>query len=523
MFLIRNTFRCVVKKCLQCSICFSPPHQHDMARQGAMSIEDIIKNKIAHFRRWKQTKLSKRRPKWGFQFSVMTYNILSQVAVENHRFLYKHCSNTFLQEDYRVSRILPEILNSRSDIICLQEVEQHVFEYRIKELFQTNGFESIFKKKTSSKGDGCAILWRKKKFDLLQHCEVEFKANGNKFLNRDNVGLIAVLKPIHPNLRDINLHVATTHLLFNPRRGEVKLCQLRLLLAELERLALKEISSDGQHHYHPIILCGDFNIEPHSPLYQFIESGFVDLTNVLSGDMSGQTDGKKRGKCVNGEQLSLHKLGINQSSRYEDTSENKLSTSVPNSQSFANSGSGSSNLANPPTIESVDPSILLAIGKSDDPRWITTLKAMGHDKLAQDLASKQSAVPKTSVDFKTNKAANSNDSEDMDSSDGRCEQSDLQFSHNFKFIPAYKFQTDNPKDMPITSMTGCDYNTVDHIFYTVREKQNINTYTEGKLKLLGVYGLMRKDDIDDIGGLPNAHLGSDHTSLIAQFGLCCKR
>lgn len=64
------------------------------------------------------------------------------------------------------------------------------------------------------------------------------------------------------------LCVANTHVLYNPRRGDVKLAQVAILLAEVDKVARL---ADGS--YCPIILCGDLNSVPDSPLYNFIRNG----------------------------------------------------------------------------------------------------------------------------------------------------------------------------------------------------------------------------------------------------------
>lgn len=72
-----------------------------------------------------------------------------------------------------------------------------------------------------------------------------------------------------------NLCVANTHLLYNPRRGDIKLAQLALLLAEVDKLSC---TSDGPRC--PIILCGDLNATPSSPLYQLLHNGVLNCHNL---------------------------------------------------------------------------------------------------------------------------------------------------------------------------------------------------------------------------------------------------
>lgn len=99
-------------------------------------------------------------------------------------------------------------------------------------------------------------------------------------LNRDNVGLVLLLRPVlseeaPDGLNPPNLCVANTHLLYNPRRGDIKLAQLALLLAEVDKLSH---TPEGQRC--PIILCGDLNATPSSPLYQLLHNGFLNCRSV---------------------------------------------------------------------------------------------------------------------------------------------------------------------------------------------------------------------------------------------------
>lgn len=525
----------------------------EMARQGAMGVEDIIRNKVSKIRHWKLNSLGKKRPKWGFEFTVMTYNILSQAAVDCHYYLYTKCNPHFLTEEYRLSRILPEILKSKSDVVCLQEVEQHVYDQRIKNVFDSNGFGSIFKKKTGNKSDGCAILWRKAKFNLLNHHEVEFKAKGCEYLNRDNVGLIAVLKPRHPQANQTQLHVATTHLIFNPRRGDVKLCQLRLLLAELERSAFKRTSENGRV-YHPTILCGDFNFEPHSPLYKFIDTGRIEVTGLVSGNMSGQRDGKDKGGKLFAARMSLDILGVDESGHFKQDAEDRSAPKEVLEQTGALDVNKSSDGSSVPKkalqmdryFNQDRPSVGHCASKEVFPKENDSVLNISPDgggtsRIPADRGAEASngsrlnsyrflkemaaaahlqSMTGSVSDDPTLSHRQSNIGFQRDgspsSSSSNSESDAVFFYHDFNFVPTYKYYHRDKTHYPVTSMTGRDTNTVDHIFYNVKQK-NSYSYVEDCLKHLGTYTLPHADDLKEIDGLPNSHLGSDHLSLMSKF------
>ncbi|KAK9091192.1 hypothetical protein Sjap_024369 [Stephania japonica] len=75
--------------------------------------------------------------------------------------------------------------------------------------------------------------------------------------------------------------VGNIHAIYNPRKGEVKLGQIRLLLLKAQTLSEKWGNI-------PIIIAGDFNCTPQSPVYQFMSSSKLDVKFYDKGDLSGQ-------------------------------------------------------------------------------------------------------------------------------------------------------------------------------------------------------------------------------------------
>jgi hypothetical protein len=90
--------------------------------------------------------------------------------------------------------------------------------------------------------------------ELISTDGIRFESHGL----RDNVAQIVQFqcRGTRGGVVAPQLVVANTHLLFNPKRGDIKLAQLRVLIARL--CALLESSKT------PIvsIVAGDFNLEP---------------------------------------------------------------------------------------------------------------------------------------------------------------------------------------------------------------------------------------------------------------------
>jgi protein angel len=103
---------------------------------------------------------------------------------------------------------------------------------------------------------------------------------------RDNCGLIALFQPLTRNSTSDDLFcVATTHLLFSPKRGDIKLAQTQYFLAEIDRLSMKDSTLNT---YYPIIICGDFNAQPQSPLSKFLINGNIKYDAYRCIEISGQ-------------------------------------------------------------------------------------------------------------------------------------------------------------------------------------------------------------------------------------------
>lgn len=250
----------------------------EMALSTHMECEVTLKEKTIidkqnynALRRWKRFGEGKLQVDAddAFVFRLLSFNILAQNLLEAHPYLYLQHDRQALHWDVRKPLLLQEILGAQADVICLQEMQKkHLSEF-VKP-FKELGYSYLFKKRTNNKEDGLLFLYRSDLFNLDDYAKVELYQPGVGVLNRDNVGIVAKLSLCDsPNTQIV---IATTHLLFNPRRNDVRLAQAQLLLTEIERIAFIENTALGPK-YLPIILCGDFNLEPHTGVYKFITEG----------------------------------------------------------------------------------------------------------------------------------------------------------------------------------------------------------------------------------------------------------
>ncbi|KAL5559277.1 hypothetical protein UlMin_035488 [Ulmus minor] len=225
------------------------------------------------------------------RFTVLSYNILADYLAMDHRSkLYYHIPLYMLDWQRRKKNIMFELGLWSADILCLQEVDRFQdFEEELK----LRGYSGIWKRRTGIPSDGCAIFWRASRFKLLYEESLEF----NKLGLRDNVAQVCVLESMnqdcaknaeveHASSKGSNkVVVCNIHVLFNIKRGEMKLGQIRTLLGRAH--AVSKFWNDA-----PVVLCGDFNCVPKSPLYNFISEQKLDLSGVDRGKVSGQASGE---------------------------------------------------------------------------------------------------------------------------------------------------------------------------------------------------------------------------------------
>eukprot|EP00921_Rhytidocystis_pertsovi_P002588 GHVQ01004479.1.p1 GENE.GHVQ01004479.1~~GHVQ01004479.1.p1 ORF type:complete len:639 (+),score=84.49 GHVQ01004479.1:657-2573(+) len=236
-------------------------------------------------------------------FRVMSFNILAQSLVDDK---YSQHDPSVMDWNNRKNNICEEITQNSPDVVALQEVDHWHFECLLNK-FRGIGYDGIYKKKTRNKDDGVAILWKTCRFTYRDFMDVEFFLGDGRLMDRDQVALILVLRDNLTSIpegrsrqppRSDYLVVANTHLLFNTKRGDVKLGQLCMLLDGLQKTVSK---LEGQYHNAEstssrsnetasigCVLCGDFNMTPQSALYKWMDSGSIDFSKFAFNQLSGQ-------------------------------------------------------------------------------------------------------------------------------------------------------------------------------------------------------------------------------------------
>jgi len=195
-----------------------------------------------------------------------------------------------LNWEYRRQRFEQEFSSQlNADIICIQEMQECLFRDWLSPFMSNQGYDSIMLRKerentgktpnenTQVLDDGCAMFFRKNRFEMIDQEHVDYTVHARQNLNRfhpdarrlidrpvHNIGLCARMKDLE-NQR--TFWVSTTHIYWNNEQMDVQLFQVQTLMQHLKRYAGNE----------PVILCGDFNSGITTAVYEFMRRGMVEI------------------------------------------------------------------------------------------------------------------------------------------------------------------------------------------------------------------------------------------------------
>ncbi|XP_036397433.1 protein angel homolog 1 isoform X1 [Megalops cyprinoides] len=415
-----------------------------------------------------------------FEFSVMSYNILAQDLLEANMDLYRHCAPEVLAWEFRFQNILGEFQKWDPDILCLQEVQENHYTEQLRPALSDLGYACVYMRRTGAKTDGCAICYRQSRFSQVSCRLVEFYRPQVEMLHRNNVGVVLLLQPITLQGSEVRVQgpplcVANTHLLFNPRRGDVKLAQLAILFAEIDNV-VKSWRLKGTCC--PIILCGDFNSVPNMPLYQFITTGQLYYHGLPAWMISGQEDlSYKTYHRRLFAPLWPSSLGISDSCQFVSgcAREGKESGSLHYDRDFLlQLRFCEAALIRPETLE-------LIPGVTD---------------ATPDPLEKQPCIPRFRGTIR----------------------------HTLKLRSAYSHFISGTNKPEVTTLHSEFGATVDYIFYSAGPGDcgqcgGGGHQQDGGLKLIGRLALLSEEDLWPMKGLPNEIFSSDHLCLLAKFQL----
>ncbi|XP_017065397.2 2',5'-phosphodiesterase 12 [Drosophila eugracilis] len=227
------------------------------------------------------------------EIRVITYNLLADLYASSDyagSTLFSYCPSKYLQKDYRKPLFINEIIGYNSDLICLQEVDQRIFDFDLKEILEQPPYN--FQGLMAPKGkcaEGVAIFFRKSRFELLDSQVLHlgpnipklpvFQSLWNKIkVNSQLADRICArsttLQTCLLRIKDTDNYVlvANTHLYFHPDSDHIRLLQMgfsMLFVEDCIRKAVKDFSIGSTENI-GLIFCGDFNSVPECGIYKLM-------------------------------------------------------------------------------------------------------------------------------------------------------------------------------------------------------------------------------------------------------------
>lgn len=189
------------------------------------------------------------------ELRVVTYNILAEpfaTSEQAYVTLYPYCDQALLQSEFRIQRVLAEIVACDADVLCLQECDLRTFEGYLLPLLGRLGYAGHFTCKGST--EGCAVFTYEgtchvaARIDLpLKNVLREASYLENLYLQRPDLrdvlggklGTVAQLTVVQCVHRpDRALVIANTHLFYHPLASFLRAIQAYAITQALS--AIKE-------------------------------------------------------------------------------------------------------------------------------------------------------------------------------------------------------------------------------------------------------------------------------------------
>jgi len=202
-------------------------------------------------------------------FTLATWNILATSYIRPE--FYSGSPRHVLDPACRVPEVVRRAIALDTDILCLQEVEVSVFA-ALQTGLAGSGYSGRHALKGANRPDGCATFFRSSRFTLAHTQRIAF-ADGD---GRADSGHIAQLLLLDREGK--RLAVLNTHLKWDaPDTPRERQWGYRQIVQSIEALRTEAGPSAGQ------IVCGDFNVTPHSDAVEALLSAGFDYAHRHCG------------------------------------------------------------------------------------------------------------------------------------------------------------------------------------------------------------------------------------------------
>lgn len=254
-------------------------------------------------------------------FRVVTYNILCERYATKSK--YGYVPTRFLKWESRRQLILDELTALDADILCLQELDRASYDDFFRSELSKIGYKGHYAQKSRAETmgeqakfvDGCGTFWKDKNYIVLDTQQLVLgrkaverpggKASTdmlNRVWQRDDIATIVFLENRYTGSR---LIVGNSHVFWDPAFKDVKLIQVAVLMEELNKSAERysrhppvtnkkpSWQTDDEDKREPapsleysngskipIVVCGDYNSGPGSPVYDLFTKRILDANHT---------------------------------------------------------------------------------------------------------------------------------------------------------------------------------------------------------------------------------------------------
>lgn len=229
-------------------------------------------------------------------FRVMTYNVLFDgytTSIRAKRNLFPYVDPAVIKETYRAQLIFQDIEESNSDIVCLQEVGEDLYNSFYEPMLRTLGFDGFYSGKSGSTREGCATFIRLSKFRACQQHTLSISVAATESGADPAVdALLAEFPEIAAGVRRVpsiaqimvlamtsdeskRVLVSNTHLFYREDSHMIRLVQCATLVRTLYsyRSELQQESNDSV--VPAVVMCGDYNATPGTITTDYVLNGVV--------------------------------------------------------------------------------------------------------------------------------------------------------------------------------------------------------------------------------------------------------
>ncbi|XP_066594023.1 2',5'-phosphodiesterase 12-like isoform X2 [Prorops nasuta] len=231
----------------------------------------------------------------GSSFRIVSYNILADTYTDSdftRDVLFPYCPPYALEIDYRIKLVFKELTGFKADIICLQEVDEKIFNNDLVPVLSILNYDGVYNTKRNMR-EGLATFFDSNRFEKIASESTVICNNTNlepfnkvwsnilnpktkeRFLGRNTIVQSTILRSKESPSQI--LVIGNTHLYFKPDADHIRLLQGFFTLMYIDDIA-KKIKKQFADSNVSILLCGDFNSTPDCGIYQLMTENYVPET-----------------------------------------------------------------------------------------------------------------------------------------------------------------------------------------------------------------------------------------------------